>query len=42
MKQYVYKKHALKNSLNKMFAIIWGKFTSGVQSVFKGEANFEK
>ena len=40
LKQYVYKKQALKNNLNKSFSIIWGQCTSSVQSVLKGEANF--
>ena len=32
----------MKNNLNKIFAIIWGQYTSGAQSVLKGEANFER
>ena len=31
--QYVYKKQALNKNLNKIFAIIWGQYTSGVQSI---------
>ena len=42
LNQYVYKKQALKNNLNKSFSIIWGQCTSSVQSVLKGEANFEQ
>ena len=42
LNKYVYKKQALKNNLNKCFAIIWGQCTSGVQSILKGEANFKQ
>ena len=42
VKQYVYKKQALKNNLSKIFAIVWGQCTSGVQSVLKGEENSEQ
>ena len=42
LKQHVYKKQAFKKNLNKLFAIIWGQCTSGVQSVLKEEANFEQ
>ena len=42
VKQYFYKKQALKNNLSKIFAIVWGQCMSGVQSVLKGEANFEQ
>ena len=31
--QYVYKKQALNKNLNKIFAVIWGQYTSGVQSI---------
>ena len=40
--KYVYRKQALMNNLNKIFAIIWGQCISGVQSVSKEEANFEQ
>ena len=42
VKQYVYKKQALKNNKSKKMAILLGQCTSGVQSVFKEEANFEQ
>ena len=42
VKQYVYKKQALMNNLNKIFAPIWGQCISGVKSVSKEEANFEQ
>ena len=41
-KKIVYKKQALKNNINKIYAIVWGQCTSGVKSVLKGEEDFEK
>ena len=42
IKQFVYKKQTLKNNINKIYAIVWGQCTSGVQSVLKGEEDFEE
>ena len=42
IKQFVCKKQTLKNNINKIYAIVWGQCISGVQSVLKGEEDFEK